>query len=208
MVAAELLSAAAKGSPQTLPALTLVSGPARSGKSRWAEHLVTRATQDPGTVVYVATGPDLPEDAAWQRRLQLHRARRPAHWQTWEVAGELAAALGRLVPGQVALIDSLGTWVAAHLEREERDWSCHCAALDAALSACPARLVLVCEETGWGVVPATALGGRFRDRLGALQQHLTARCDAAWLVVQGRALDLLALSQPVPSRPCPETPCR
>jgi adenosylcobinamide kinase/adenosylcobinamide-phosphate guanylyltransferase len=58
--------------------------------------------------------------------------------------------------------------------------------------------VVVCEETGWGVVPSTAAGSRFRDRLGSLQERLQQRSEAAWLVLQGRAIDLLALSQPVP----------
>ena len=58
--------------------------------------------------------------------------------------------------------------------------------------------VLVIEETGWGVVPPTAIGGLFRDRLGALAQRLDRQAVASWLVVQGRALDLHALGVPVP----------
>jgi adenosylcobinamide kinase/adenosylcobinamide-phosphate guanylyltransferase len=114
------------------------------------------------------------------------------------VGGELAAGLGRLQPGQLGLVDSLGTWVAAHLELEGPEWGLRCEDLIGAIGACPAPLVVVCEETGWGVVPATAAGSRFRDRLGTMQQALQARSDAAWLVLQGRAIDLLALSQPVP----------
>jgi len=48
------------------------------------------------------------------------------------------------------------------------------------------------------VVPSTAVGGVFRDRLGALQQRLMPHCNAAWLVVSGRALDLLRLGHAVP----------
>ncbi|MFN9990634.1 MAG: bifunctional adenosylcobinamide kinase/adenosylcobinamide-phosphate guanylyltransferase, partial [Cyanobacteriota bacterium] len=61
------------------------------------------------------------------------------------------------------------------------------------------RAILVSEETGGGVVPMTAAGGRVRDRLGELTQQLTPLCAAAWLVVQGRAVDLTKLSQIVPS---------
>ena len=57
---------------------------------------------------------------------------------------------------------------------------------------------MVIEETGWGVVPPTAIGGLFRDRLGALAQRLDRQAVASWLVVQGRALDLHALGVPVP----------
>jgi adenosylcobinamide kinase/adenosylcobinamide-phosphate guanylyltransferase len=177
------------------PRLTLVSGPSRGGKSRWAEHLAAASGLG---VIYLATGPSLPDDEAWQERLRRHRLRRPPAWGCLEVGGALADGLARLRPGQLGLVDSLGTWVAAHLDLEPPDWGLRCDELLGALGTCPAPLVVVCEETGWGVVPATAAGSRFRDRLGTLQQTLLARSEAAWLVLQGRAIDLLALSQPVP----------
>ena len=59
-------------------------------------------------------------------------------------------------------------------------------------------IVLVVEETGWGVVPPTAIGGLFRDRLGQLGQRLNDQADESWLVVQGRALNLHQLGIPVP----------
>lgn len=180
------------------PRLTLVSGPARSGKSRWAEHLAERSGLN---VVYVATGPLLPEDPSWQARLEQHRRRRPAHWRSLEVEGALATALADLQPGQLGLVDSLGTWVAAHLDRDGEAWHGCCGELQLALQRARCPIVLVCEETGWGVVPATAAGGRFRDRLGRLQQRLAMDAEASWLVLQGRAIDLLRLGHPVPGDP-------
>ncbi len=181
------------------PGLTLVSGPAASGKSRWAEHLAHRSGL---AVVVLATGPDLPDDPSWQRRLQRHRQRRPASWRTLEVGGDLRAALLSLEGGDLALVDSLGTWVAAHLEQDTSGWDREMATLVEALHATLATVVMVCEETGWGVVPATATGGRFRDRLGELQQRLAPLCETAWLVTQGRAIDLSGLGTPVPEHPC------
>jgi adenosylcobinamide kinase/adenosylcobinamide-phosphate guanylyltransferase len=96
-------------------------------------------------------------------------------------------------------VDSLGTWVAAGLEHDRESWGDQCAALSASLSACAVPVVLVSEQAGWGVVPATAIGGLFRDRLGALEQQLVPFCDALWLVVAGRALDLRAHSVAVPA---------
>jgi len=98
---------------------TMVSGPAGSGKSRWAELLAERSGL---TVVYLATGPQRPDDADWQQRLERHRRRRPSSWHCHEVAGELGPALGQLRPGQLALVDSLGTWVAAFLETGDQEW--------------------------------------------------------------------------------------
>jgi hypothetical protein len=70
--------------------LILVSGPSRSGKSRWAEHLALGSGL---SVTYLATGAQRPEDGPWQQRLQLHRQRRPPDWSTLEVGGELESAL-------------------------------------------------------------------------------------------------------------------
>jgi adenosylcobinamide kinase/adenosylcobinamide-phosphate guanylyltransferase len=180
--------------------LVLVSGPSRSGKSRWAEHLAANSGQP---VVYVATGALRPDDASWQQRLALHRQRRPDHWTTLEVGGNLSSALAQLLeappqPQPLLLVDALGTWLAHHLDLSEPAWDLECQSLLHTLANLRLPVVLVCEEVGWGVVPATAIGGLFRDRLGALQQRLMAQSAAAWLVVQGRALDLHALGHAVP----------
>lgn len=175
---------------------TLVCGPSGSGKSRWAEHLASQATAD---VIYLATGPADLQDGSWRDRLERHRRRRPASWSTWEVQGDLSPGLLQLRTHHLGLVDSLGTWVAAHLDREEHLWIALRQELLTALSECRAELVLVCEEVSWGVVPATALGCRFRDRLSELNRSVAAMCSAHWLVVQGRALDLVALGLPVPA---------
>lgn len=175
--------------------LQLITGPARSGKSRWAEHLA-RSSGLP--VHYLATGPALPDDPLWQARLARHRARRPSSWSCHEVGADLAAALASLPPADLALVDSLGTWVSWGLELQEAVWSERVDALLASLAGRCAPVLLVSEQTGWGVVPPTAVGGRFRDRLGALEEQLSGHCRHVWLVVAGRAMDLLVLSQPVP----------
>lgn len=186
-----------------LPAagLVVVTGPSRSGKSRWAEHLAAASGRP---VLYVATGPERADDASWQQRLERHRRRRPSSWQTLEAGGELTAALRALAeqPRQgespVLLIDAVGTWLAHHLALEAEAWrQCETELLEA-LQALALPVLLVCEETGWGVVPPTAIGGLFRDRLGRLERRLVAVSRQSWLVVQGRALDLLALGLPVP----------
>jgi len=47
-------------------------------------------------------------------------------------------------------------------------------------------------------VPPTAIGGLFRDRLGALAQRLEGLASRSWLVVQGRAIDLHQVGLRVP----------
>ena len=53
--------------------------------------------------------------------------------------------------------------------------------------------VIVTNEAGWGVVPASASGRLFRDLLGRANRALIDAADAAWLVVGGRLIELTDL---------------
>ena len=174
--------------------LVLVHGPARGGKSRWAETLLNDITP----VTYVATAAARPDDASWQERLRLHRSRRPDHWRLLEAGPDLPEDLKRVPADHAVLIDALGGYVAQHLDAGSDTWERQTKTLLSQLSTMEQTCVVVIEETGWGVVPPTAIGGLFRDRLGALAQRLDRQAVASWLVVQGRALDLHALGVPVP----------
>lgn len=179
-----------------VPACTLVLGPARSGKSRWAEYL---AHQSGLPVTYLATGPRPSEqDAAWMHRVQSHLIRRPLHWTTLEVNSALAEELRCLKPPGLALVDSLGSWVASGLDLDSLAWQERTAGLANSLGCCAVPVLLVSEQTGWGVVPPTAIGGLFRDRLGSLEQQLAPLCSVMWLVIAGRALNLTSLGLAVP----------
>ena len=174
--------------------LILVSGPARSGKSRWAEHLLHHHP----VVTYIATAATRPDDRDWQMRLEAHRKRRPDHWSVAESGAALVNVIDNLAPGQSVLIDALGGFVAHHLELTASDWDQLSERLIASIRSSHCTFVLVIEETGWGVVPPTRIGGLFRDRLGSLAQALDRVADGAWLVLQGRALDLHALGYELP----------
>jgi adenosylcobinamide kinase/adenosylcobinamide-phosphate guanylyltransferase len=161
--------------------ITLVLGGTRSGKSEVAETLLGAV----GPVTYVATGRVTDPDMG--RRIDAHRARRPASWTTVEAGADLVAALDR--SGDPVLVDSLGTWVAAH-----PDLAPDAAALVAALRARAARAagptVIVSEEVGMGVHPPTEVGRRFADAVGALNREVAAVADRVLLVVAGRVLPL------------------
>jgi adenosylcobinamide kinase/adenosylcobinamide-phosphate guanylyltransferase len=60
-----------------------------------------------------------------------------------------------------------------------------------------APVILVAEETGWGVIPAYPIGRLFRDRLGGLVRRLGPRCSSTYLVAGGHALDLRRLGVPI-----------
>ena len=179
------------------PKLILVTGPSRGGKSRWAESLVS----DFKNVTYVATSPTREDDEDWQQRIQLHRNRRPPHWTVLESGPQLTQALDQIDSSEqdhAVLIDALGGFVASHLDQDNQNWQQLTDQLSDCLASFERTVVLVVEETGWGVVPPTAIGGLFRDRLGQLGQRFNAQADESWLVVQGRALNLHQLGFPVP----------
>jgi adenosyl cobinamide kinase/adenosyl cobinamide phosphate guanylyltransferase len=159
--------------------IVLVIGGTRSGKSEVAERVAERFG---GPVTYVATG--IATDPDMARRIEEHRARRPAAWSTIEVSpAELAGALCT-IEGAV-IVDSLGSWLASS-GAEPVDTS----TLSGALRARAGNTVVVTEEVGLSVHAPTEAGRRFADRLGAINRDVAAVADDVLLVVAGRALRL------------------
>jgi adenosylcobinamide kinase / adenosylcobinamide-phosphate guanylyltransferase len=173
----------------------LVTGPARSGKSEWAEAL---AMQSGKAVVYIATATENPADTEWQQRIQQHQKRRPPDWLTLCIPTELSATLADAKPDTCLLVDSLGTWVANLLEENADSWENILREFLETVQLVAADMIFVAEETGWGVVPAYPLGRQFRDRLGSVVRQLGAICEIVYLVTGGHVLNLSALGSPLP----------
>jgi adenosylcobinamide kinase / adenosylcobinamide-phosphate guanylyltransferase len=171
--------------------LILVTGAARSGKSEWAESL---AHQSQRNVIYVATAIVDREDIEWSQRIRQHQERRPAHWRNLEAIEELPIAIQQATSTDCLLVDSLGTWVANLLSRSDEEWEQITTELINSLQLTLAMVILVSEETGWGVVPAYPSGRLFRDRLGKLSRNIGA---IAHLVTGGHILNLSQLGQPL-----------
>ncbi|MGI0489060.1 bifunctional adenosylcobinamide kinase/adenosylcobinamide-phosphate guanylyltransferase [Pantanalinema rosaneae CENA516] len=174
--------------------LILVTGPARSGKSEWAEQLAAVSGR---SVIYVATAQVDPADPEWLARIQQHQQRRPANWVTQSVPITLSAMIPMAAPTDCLLIDSLGTWVANLLECDELIWEQTVTELVQVLDQSLSSIILVAEETGWGVVPAYPSGRLFRDRLGNLTRRIGAIADGVYLVTAGYALNLKQLGIPI-----------
>ncbi|CAN5640195.1 bifunctional adenosylcobinamide kinase/adenosylcobinamide-phosphate guanylyltransferase [soil metagenome] len=169
---------------------TLVLGGIRSGKSRWAEEAIAESAGD-SVVRYLATGP-APDDDSWSARVAAHRLRRPTHWETVE-STDVATQLHRS-PGTAALVDDVGNWLTAAMDRRDA-WAGGSITGDVddlvqAVHVFGSPLVLVSPEVGLTVVPATEAGRRFADALGTLNQRLAAVCDRVVLVVAGQALTI------------------
>lgn len=177
--------------------LVLVTGAARSGKSEWAEALAARTAKE---VIYIATARRNPRDREWNERIEKHRQRRAQNWKTLEVPIELSEAIADSHPSNCLLIDSLGTWVANLLHEDEDAWQIMQLKFIKSLKRAKVDIILVAEETGWGVVPAYEAGRYFRDRLGALTRQIGEISHPVYLVVGGHVLNLSVLGSPLPSK--------
>ena len=179
--------------------LTLILGGVRSGKSAFAEGLARELNRP---TLYLATGQVT--DAEMAERIRRHRERRPADWLTVEEPLQPAAALAEALavpnPPGVILLDSLDVWVANRLLADEAEdfntvESVALAELERLLSVCrqgasatatnSMATFLVSSEVGLSPVPPNALGRRFQDLLGTVNQQAAAAADAVYLVVAG-----------------------
>lgn len=166
----------------------LVLGGARSGKSTWAEARLA----DRAEVIYVATSARDPEDAEWEERVQLHQERRPGTWRTVETL-DLAGVL-QDDGTQPVLIDCLAVWLTRVLD-DIRAWddvdgwrealATRVEEVVTAVAGTSHEVVLVSNEVGLGVVPASRAGRLFRDELGRLNAKVAAVADEVWLSVAG-----------------------
>ena len=152
-------------------------------------------------VVVAVAGWD--RDAEMARRIQAHRASRPASWTTIRATPD-PQWLARVPGSAVLLLDCLSTLVGAAAweavgeadvapEGAEQAVSERVGRMIEGLIARRGDTVVVTNETGWGVVPDWASGRVFRDELGRANRRLVDAADAAYLVVSGRAVDLKAL---------------
>jgi adenosylcobinamide kinase/adenosylcobinamide-phosphate guanylyltransferase len=165
--------------------VSLVLGGARSGKSRYAEALLAH---HPAPWTYIATAQAL--DDEMRSRIDRHRDRRDARWSTIEAPADLPEALSRVAPqGRPVLVDCLTLWLS-NLLLAGADLEAAGDRLVAALQLATAPVVIVSNEVGLGVVPATPLGRQFRDAQGFLNQRIAAMSDAVVFMVAGLPMKL------------------
>jgi len=175
----------------------LVLGGARSGKSRNA---LEQARQIGGSVAFLATARALDPDMA--ARIARHRSERPAGWTTLEEPRDVVAAARRAAASHdVLIIDCVTIWVANLVERGDDDTAILASADDLAklMRERLASLVTVTNEVGAGVHPPTALGRRFGDLLGLVNQRLATAADRVTLMVAG--IPLVVKDAPLPTAP-------
>jgi len=173
-----------------LPPVTLVLGGARSGKSTYAEKLVTGTLfgAAPRPAVYIATAEA--GDVEMATRIMAHRARRGVGWTTIEEPIKLAEALDcAQTHRQPVLVDCLTLWLS-NLMQVGADLDEATDALLQALDDSASPVVFVSNEVGLGLVPETPLGRSFRDAQGRLNMRVAERADRVVLMAAGLPLTM------------------
>lgn len=171
--------------------ITLLIGGARSGKSALAVELGRRHD---GPVTFIATCEPTDRDLA--ARIVRHRDERP-DWPTIEEPVALASVLADVEAEQFVIVDCLTLWVSNLMGEDMTDTEIEARSeLTAEVAAVrPGPTVVVTNEVGLGIHPETALGRRYRDLLGRVNQQWAARAETSLFLVAGRALTLHDPSQ-------------
>ncbi|EWH11336.1 adenosylcobinamide kinase/adenosylcobinamide-phosphate guanylyltransferase [Catenovulum agarivorans DS-2] len=145
-----------------------VIGGARSGKSKFAEQLASQYRQ----VCYIATATRF--DSEMDSRIQHHQARRPENWLLLEAPVNLVGAIKQAEQqADVILLDCLTLWINNIMfEQQQPNWPMEFAQLAATIQSLKVDIIVVANEVGLGVVPATAICREFVDEAGRLNQTL------------------------------------
>jgi adenosylcobinamide kinase/adenosylcobinamide-phosphate guanylyltransferase len=167
----------------------LVLGGVRSGKSRYAQQLAQFANR----VTFVATAERL-DDEEMLKKIERHRDERPSHWKTIEEPLNLGHTVRSAAPDcDVLLIDCLTLFASNLLEAHGEDVALAQPRIDdlcVALQSASCTVILVSNEVGSGVVPAYALGRRFRDLVGEINQLVAAVADSVFFMIAGLPIAL------------------
>ena len=179
--------------------IIMVTGGARSGKSAYAEQ---RCKDMGGDVTYIACAAITDDDMA--RRVALHRAQRPAEWQTLEQYRDFNGA-AETYHSRVFLLDCITTMITNIMLDEPVDYdTCgteEIARVEAGIlkqidgligqfKDSDKTLVAVTNEVGQGIVPAYRLGSIFRDIAGRMNQYIAAQADEVICMISGLPLKL------------------
>lgn len=176
--------------------MLLLTGGARSGKSRLAVRVAATTGRPVHTVVTAVA-----EDDEMRRRIAAHRRERPAAWRTVEAPVDLGAAVTGAPTADCLVVDCLSLWVSNLLAAASDGTANGTAAIEQRaarvaqiLAARSGPTIVVTNEVGLGLVPMHPVGRAYRDLLGRVNASFAAVADDVHLVVAGRTVRLHPVS--------------
>ena len=163
--------------------IILISGGVKSGKSEFAEYLASKEKN----VTYIALSENRPDDKLWKEKVKVHQLRRPKSWKLIET--ENLISIIKKEKG-VLLIDSLGGFIVNSLKQKEDEWKNCLNNLLYHLALYKSKIIIVGEQTGWGLVSEYAIGNLYVDRLGICLNEITKISKENWITINGKAIKL------------------
>jgi len=165
-----------------------ITGGSRSGKSSFA---VKMASAIRLKKIFVATC--VPKDREMKERVRLHRLHRPSSWETIEGREDLASLFElRTKESTVIILDCLTLFVSRMLMREveEEEIKLQVRRIAGAARKGRSTVIVVSNEVGCGLVPASKLGRDFRDIAGSCNQIVAGCADEVIYMVSGIPLKI------------------
>ena len=173
----------------------LVTGGARSGKSKFAEKLTLKLGGE--KIAYIATAQIFDEEMA--HRVKIHQARREKFWTTFEApfdADKIISEIGKNF--NAILFDCVTIYLSNFLCAEdltdaEKIYKNFNSLIEKILNAAKnsdATIIFVSNEVGGGIVPENKLARIFRDLAGLANQKIAAEAEKVFLTVAGYAVDI------------------
>ena len=160
--------------------ITMVTGGARSGKSRYAAEQALALT---GRPLHVATARIW--DDEFRARVDRHRSERGSSWESLEEETSISKLP---LDGRVCVIDCVTLWLTNFFVDEKSDVDRCLDAFRAEIDALrrrPGTFFIVTNEIGLGIHADTESGRRFTDLQGWANQYLASVADRVVLMVSG-----------------------
>ena len=152
-------------------------------------------------MLFVATA--VAGDEEMLKRIEQHRMKRPPAWSTLEVTTSVGKNILEKIGGAKVVIVDCITLLANNIfgQHSEQGEAIDVPLIEKRLDAeidelieCTKKLdasfIIVTNEVGLGVVPASRLGRLYRDLLAKANQKLAGAADEVYLMVAGLAVPI------------------
>ncbi len=165
------------------PRKILITGGVRNGKSRFALDLAKDFHQPK---VFLATAQAFDDEI--KKRIERHQKERDESFSTLEEPLYLGKVMLGLPPNSVVVIDCLTLWLNNlffHFKDDEFRIMEQIDLFIESLSNFSSNVIMITNETGWGVIPTNPLSRQFIERAGLLNQRTAAISDEVILIISG-----------------------
>ena len=173
---------------------TLIIGGARSGKSNFDQEL---ALKSPQPVLFVATAEA--GDEEMRQRIETHKRARPDTWRTLEVTTLVGDQICQEIDAVPTVIVDCITLLVNNVFNKylnsggelsepslvEKDVMAEISSLVDCINQAEAEFIVVTNEVGQGLVPASNMSRLYRDLLGKANRILAQHADNVYTMVAG-----------------------